>query len=194
VKHRAVDKVRKQRIGVSALGEVWWQTVWRAWEHLPLTPRWQPGVDALLLPLMEWQAHRLRTRGPRPRGTLAPTLKARQDACARHPGTQRLAPKVLAEWQAWAAEHARAFPRASSAVAGRNGSVSPRQQNHRGLPKRRDHGWTGRHNCACRAPDGTTPASRFFRRGFPDLFESVFSPIDALPWPRHRHQALAVSD
>ena len=33
-------------------------------------------------------------------------------------------------------------------------------------------------------PDGTTPASRFFRRSFPDLFESVLSQIDELPLPR----------
>ena len=39
---------------------------------------------------------------------------------------------------------------------------------------------------AGRAPDGTTPAVRFFRRTFPDLFETVFSQIEALPRPRQR--------
>ncbi len=117
-----------------------------------------------------------------------------QDAFARHPCTQRLAPDVLAAWKAWAAEHARAFQRASSAVEGRNGSLSQMQHNHRGLPKRRSQVWTVLHNFDCRAPDGATPASRFFRRGFPDLFESVLPQIDDLPWPRQRHQALALSD
>jgi hypothetical protein len=44
----------------------------------------------------------------------------------------------------------------------------------------------GRYDFDCRAFDGTTPASRFFRRSFPDLFESVLSQIDELPLPRQR--------
>jgi len=96
-------------------------------------------------------------------------------------------------WQAWAAEHAKAFQRVSSAVEGRNGSLSQMQHNHRGLPMRRYQVWTVLHNFDCRATDGTTPASRFFRRPFPDLFESVLSQIDALPMPRQRRQAIAVS-
>jgi hypothetical protein len=173
--------------------DFWWQTVWRDVEHMALPPRWKQWVDELLLPLMYWQGQLRRTRCPRQRGTIAPTLTAIQDAFARHPCTHRLAPKVLAEWKAWAAEHAKAFQRASSAVEGRNGYLSQMQHNHRGLPTRRYQVWTGLHNFDCHARDGTTPASRFFRRGFPDLFESVLSQIDDLPWPRQRHQALAVS-
>jgi hypothetical protein len=55
---------------------------------------------------------------------------------------------------------------------------------HRGLPTRRYRVWTVLHNFDCRAADGTTPASRFFRPPFPDLFESVLSQIDELPMPR----------
>jgi Family of unknown function (DUF6399) len=193
VKHSALDKVRTQLPGVSALVDFWWQTVWRDVEHMALPPRWKQWVDELLLPLMYWQGQLRRTRCPRQRGTIAPTLTAIQAAFERHPCTHRLAPKVLAEWKAWAAEHAKAFQRASSAVEGRNGYLSQMQHNHRGLPTRRYQVWTVLHNFDCHARDGTTPASRFFRRGFPDLFESVLSQIDDLPWPRQRHQALAVS-
>src|SRR5262245_46285259 len=121
-------------------------------------------------------------------------LQAVQDAFEQHPCTRQLAPEVLAGWQVWAGEHARAFQRASSAVEGRNSYLSQIQPNHRGLPKRRYQVWTVLHNFNCHAPDGTTPAVRFFRRGFPDLFESVLSQIDNLPWSRQRHQVLAVSD
>ena len=107
-----------------------------------------------------------------------------------HPETDS---RVLAGWKAWAGEHARAFQRASSAVEGRNGYLSQMQHNHRGLPLRRYQVWTVLHNFDCRAADGTTPALRFFRRSFPDLFESVLSQIDALPMPRQRRQALAAS-
>jgi hypothetical protein len=68
------------------------------------------------------------------------------------------------------------------------------QHNHRGLPTRRYQVWMVLHNFDCRAADGTTPAARFFRRGFPDLFESVLSQIDALPLSRQRYQAIVVSD
>ena len=98
---------------------------------------------------------------------------------------------MLAGWKAWAAEHAKAFQRASSAVEGRNGYLSQMQHNHRGIPTRRYQVWTALHNFDCRAADGTTPAARFFRRSFPDLFESVLAQIDELPMPRQRRQALA---
>ncbi len=146
-----------------------------------------------MLPLMYWQEQLSRTRCLAQKAQIAQALKTMQDAFKRHPCTGRLGPEVLAGWKAWAADHAKAFQRASSAVEGRNGYLSQMQHNHRGLPKRRYHVWTALHNFDCRASDGTTPASRFFRRGFPDLFESVLSQIDDLPLPRHRQQALAVS-
>ena len=100
VKHSALDKVRKQLTGVSALVDFWWQTVWHDLEPMALTSRWQQWVDGLLLPLMYWRAQRPRTRCRRQRGKIASTLKAVQDAFERHPCTQRLAPDALAAWQA----------------------------------------------------------------------------------------------
>jgi uncharacterized protein DUF6399/IclR-like helix-turn-helix domain-containing protein len=194
VKKGTLAKVRKQLAGVSALVDFWWQTVRQDVEHMAMTPMWTQWVEELLLPLMYWQAHLSRTRCPEQKAQIARVLQAVQEACERHPCTGRLAPEVLAGWQAWAGEHARAFQRASSAVEGRNGYLSQMQHNHRGLPTRRYQVWTVLHNFDCRASDGTTPAARFFRRAFPDLFESVLSQIDELPLPRQRHQALAVSD
>jgi hypothetical protein len=146
------------------------------------------------LPLMYWQEQLHRTRCPGQKAQIALVLQAVDEAFERHPCTRKLTPELLAGWKAWAAEHAKAFQRASSAVAGRNGSLSQMPHNHRGLPTRRYPVWTALHNFDCRAADGTTPASRFFRRSFPDLFESVLSQIDELPLPRQRRQALAVSD
>jgi hypothetical protein len=101
---------------------------------------------------------------------------------------------VLAGWKAWAAEHAKTFQRASSAVEGRNGYLSQMHHHHRGLPKRRYKVWSALHNFDCRASDGSTPASRFFRREFPDLFETVLSQIEELPRARKRQSAIALSD
>ena len=55
VKKHAWDKVRTQLAGVSALVDLWWQTVWHDVEHMALTPRWKHWGDELLLPLMYWQ-------------------------------------------------------------------------------------------------------------------------------------------
>ena len=194
VKKATLEKVRKQLAGVSALIDFWWQTVWQDLEQMAMTPRWTQWVEELLLPLMYWQEQLSRTRCPVQKAQIALVLQAVEEAFERHPCTGQLAPEVLAGWKAWAGEHARAFQRASSAVEGRNGYLSQMQHNHRGLPTRRCQVWTVLHNFDCRAADGTTPAARFFRREFPDLFESVLSQIHELPLPRQRHQAFAVSD
>ena len=191
-KQKAVDKVHKQLAGVSALVDLWWQSVWHDVQQVAMTPVWQRWVDEQLLPLMYWQHQVSRTRCPRRKAKLVQALEAVQDTFDRHPITRQLAPDVLEGWKAWAAEHAKAFQRASSAVEGRNGALAQLNHNQRGLPKQRSKVWTVLHNFDCRAPDGTTPAARFFRRGFPDLFETVLSTIDDLPRPRKRNQAMAL--
>ena len=194
IKKNALDKVRTQRSGVAALVDAWWQEVWHdVPSQVSLTPRWRGWVAECVLPLMYWQAQLARTRCPRRKAKLLEALKALEKAVETHPLTPQLAPDVLAGWKAWAAEHARGFQRASSAVEGRNGSLSQLHHNQRGLPKHRYKVWTVLHNFDCRASDGTTPASRLFRWEFPDLFETVLSKIDDFPRPRKRHQALALS-
>ncbi len=193
VKQKTLDKVRKQLVGVSALVDFWWQGVWQDMQQVTLTPMWTRWIEEVLLPLMYWQQQVSRTRCPRRKARLFQALEAVQDAFDRHPITRQLAPDVLEGWQAWAAGQAKAFQRASSAVEGRNGYLSQMHHNHRGLPKRRYKVWTVLHNFDCRASDGTTPASRFFRRGFPDLFETVLSNVEDLPRPRKRNQIMALS-
>ncbi len=162
-------------------------------QQVALTPRWKSWVEALLLPLMYWQEQRSRTRCPRRKAALLQALEAVQGAFESHPITEQLAPDVLASWKVWAAAQAKAFQRASSAVEGRNGSLSGMHHNQRGLPKGRYKVWTVLHNFDCYASDGTTPAARFFRWGFPDLFEAVLAKIEDVPRPRQRHQAMALS-
>jgi hypothetical protein len=113
---------------------------------------------------MYWQEQLHRTRCPGEKAQSTLVLQTVAGGFERHPCTRQRTPEVLAGWKAWAAEHARAFQRASSAVEGRNGSLSQMQHNHRGLPTRRYQVWAVLHNFDCRAADGTTPASRFFRR------------------------------
>jgi hypothetical protein len=193
VKKKALAKVRKQLADVAALVDFWWQGVRQDMQQVALPPRWTSWGEEVLLPLMYWQQQVSRTRCPRRKAKLLQALKAMQATFETHPITQQLAPNVLEGWQVWAAEHAKAFQRASSAVEGRNGYLSQMQHNHRGLPKRRYKVWTVLHNFDCHASDGTTPASRFFRQEFPDLFETVLSQLDDLPRPRKRNQAMALT-
>lgn len=193
MKNDTLAKVRKQLAGISALIDFWWQTVHQDVAQMAMTPAWTQWTDEFLLPLMYWQEQLRRTRCLGHKAQIARVLQVVEEAFARHPCTLKLTAEVLAGWKAWAGEHARAFQRASSAVEGRNGYLSQMQHNHRGLPMRRYQVWTVLHNFDGRAADGTTPASRFFRRSFPDLFESVLSQIDALPMPRQRRQALTAS-
>ncbi len=161
--------------------------------QLVLAPRWRQGVHACLLPMVYWDHQVARTRCRRRKAKMLEAWEEGRAAFDRHALPQRLAPQVLVAWKAWAIDRVNTFQRASSAVEGRNGSLSHMHHNHRGVPKRRDKVWTVLHNVDCRAADGTTPASRFFRRSFPDLFETVLSKIEDLPRPRQRHQAMALT-
>ena len=152
-KKDTLDKVRKQRAGISTLVDFWWQTVHQDLAQLAMTPKWTQWADEFLLPLMYWQEQLRRTRCPGHKAQIALMLQAVEEAFARHPCTLKLTAEVLAGWKAWAGEHARAFQRASSAVEGRNGSLSQMQHNHRGLPTRRYRVWTVLHNFDCRATD-----------------------------------------
>ena len=195
LKQKVLDKVRKQLADLAAVIDVWWQGVRQdVHNQIMLTPMWADWVEAYLLPLMYWEQLVSRTRGRRRKAKMVAALEAVQAAFEAHPLTAQLTPEVLAGWKAWAAEHAKTFQRASSAVEGRNGYLSQMHHNHRGLPKRRYRVWSALYNFDCQASDGSTPASRFFRREFPDLFEAVLSQIDELPRPRQRQTAMALSD
>jgi hypothetical protein len=194
IKKPAWDKVRKPRAGVAALVDVGWPEVWHDGQsQVSLTPRWRGGVAEWVLPLMDGPEPLARTRCPRRQAKLGEALQAVEEAVETPPLTHQLAPEVLAGGKAWAAEHARGLQRASSAVEGRHGSLSPLHHNQRGLPQRRSKVWTVWHHCDCRASEGTTPASRCFRHALPDLLETVLSKIEDLPRSRQRNQALAIS-
>jgi hypothetical protein len=191
-RHDAMAKVRKQVPALAALIDFWWAGVYQDLEPFRLSCRWQQWVHECLLPMVYWAHQVPRTRCRRRKAKIQEAWAAVHMALEQHPITQQLAPHVLVEWQAWAIERVKAFQRASSAVEGRNGVLSQLHHNQRGLPKQRYKVWTILHNFDCHAADGTTPASRFFRRPFPDLFETVLSQIEALPQPRRGKRQVAL--
>jgi hypothetical protein len=182
----AMPQVRTQLPALAALVDVWWQGVERDGEPFGLSSQWWPGVEECLLPMGYWDHQVARARCRRRKAKRQQAWQEARAACDRHAITQRLAPQVRADWHAWATDRVHALQRTASAVEGRHGSLSQRHPNHRGLPKRRYKVWTVLHTFDCRAADGTTPASRFFRRTFPDLFETVLSHIEVFPRARQR--------
>jgi hypothetical protein len=191
-RHDAMAKVRKQVPALAALVDFWWRGVQQDLEPFVLSPQWRQWVHACLLPLVYWERQMARTRCRRRKATIQKAWEEVRAAFDQHAMTQRLAPQLLAEWHAWATDRVNAFQRASSAVEGRNGSLSQMHHNQRGLPKHRYKVWKVLHNFDCRAVDGTTPASRFFRRTFPDLFDTVLSHVEDLPRPRQRKDQVAL--
>ena len=190
--HATMIKVRKQLPALAALGDFWWEGVRRDVAHAAISPMGGRWAAESLLPLVYWEHQVAHTRCARRKAKIRQALEAIQVAFGRHALPQCLPPQALKSWHTWATHRVRTFQRASSAVAGRNGALAQLHHNQRGWPKHRDKVWTVLHNFDCRAGDGTTPASRFFRRTFPDLFETVLSHIEVLPQPRRRkhHAAL----
>ncbi len=92
-----------------------------------------------------------------------------------------MTPSALETYHAWARDLAGLFQRASSAVEGRNGYLSPLNHCARGTPPQRLKVMTVIHNFDLKHADGTTAAQRLFRRSFPDLFDWKVAP---LPVPR----------
>jgi hypothetical protein len=189
----AIQKVRKQLPALAALVDFWWAGVRRDVAQAALSPTWQQWAQESLLPCVYWEHQVARTRCARRRAMLRQALEAVQVTFAHHALTSRLPPQALQAWQAWATHRVSAFQRASSAVEGRNGFLSQLHHNQRGLPKQRYKVWMVLHNFECHAPDGTTPAARFFRRTFPNLFETMLSHIESLPRPRQRKHEVALS-
>jgi hypothetical protein len=187
-----MTKVRKQLPALAALVDCWWEGGRRDLAHAAISPIWRQWAEETLLPLVYWEHHVAHTRCARRKAKLRQALEAMHVAFGQHALTHGLPPHGLKEWHAWATHRVSAFQRASSAVEGRNGALSQLHQNQRGLPKHRYKVWTVLHNFDCRAGDGTTPASRFFRRSFPDLFDPVLSYIEALPQPRRRNRQVAL--
>jgi hypothetical protein len=189
----AMTKVKKQLPAVAALVDFWWQGVQQDLEHAAVSPLWQRWAQEVLLPQRYWERQVTRTRCARRKAKMQRVLERVRTTFHAHVLTRCLPPQALKDWHAWATQQVDAFQRASSAVEGRNGYLAGMHHQQRGLPKRRYKVWTVLHNFDTRAADGTTPAARFFKRAFPDLFETVLANVGALPQPRQRKRLVMLS-
>jgi hypothetical protein len=192
-RHDAMKKVRNQLPALAALVDFWWEGVEQDLEQAAISAPWRTWARESLLPWVYGEHQVAHTRCAHRKAKIRRVLEGVQAAFHTHALTGQLPQQALQDWHTWARQQVHAFQRASSAVEGRNGALAQLHHNQRGLPKQRYKVWTILYNFDCRAPDGTTPAARFFSRGFPDLFETVLSKIDDLPRPRKRNRAMALS-
>ena len=192
-RHDAMKKVRNQLPALAALVDFWWMGVEQDLEQAATSALWRTWARAALLPWVYWEHQVARTRCARRKAKLRQAWEARHAAFHQHALTLRLPVLALEAWHTWAMQQVHAFQRASSAVEGRNGALAQLHHHQRGLPQQRYKVWTVLHNFDCRAADGTTPASRFFQRTFPDLFETVLSRSQDLPLPRQRQHEVVLN-
>jgi hypothetical protein len=76
------------------------------------------------------------------------------------------------------------FQRSSSNVEGRNGYLSLRNHQLRGLDRPRKREWlTAVHNFLLTRPDGTTAAERFFGQKPRSMFAAILGSVDIPPAP-----------
>jgi Family of unknown function (DUF6399)/IclR helix-turn-helix domain len=190
---RAMQKVRKQVPALAALVDYWWKGVEHDLEQAAISAPWRHWATASLLPWVYWEHRVAHTRCARRKAKIQQACEAVRATFHTHELTVCLPASALEEWHAWATQQVHAFQRASSAAEGRNGMLAQLHHNQRGLPKRRYKVWTVLHNFDGRAGDGTTPASRFFKRTFPDLFETVLAQVHDLPRPRQRKHPVALT-
>src|SRR5262249_48402570 len=99
---------------------------------------------------------------------------------------------VLSEWSPEAQHHlhdeakrlAAVFQRSSSKVEGRNGYLSFRSHQLRGLDRpRKREGFTAIHNFFLTRPDGTTAAERFFGQKPRSMFAAILDAVELAPAP-----------
>lgn len=91
---------------------------------------------------------------------------------------------TLAELRGLAADAVDLFLRATSCVEGRNGRLALLHHGCRQLGSKRRQALTVLHNFAIHRPDGSSPASRFFRQPHRDLFAFLLDHLDLPLRPR----------
>jgi hypothetical protein len=193
VQHDVMQKVRQQWPALAARVDFWWAGVRQDVEHAAISSPWRRWATASLRPWVYGEHQAAHTRCARRKTKLHQVWETVRAALHHHALTLQLPAQALEEWHTWATQQVHACQRASSAVEGRNGALAQLHHHQRGVPTRRDKVWTVLPNFDCRAADGTTPAARFFRWGFPDIFATVLSQGEDLPRPRQRNPIMVLS-
>ena len=110
--------------------------------------------------------------------------RLRTPLCAPGGALSQMSPEVQDQLQQRAKTLAEVFQRSSANVEGRNGYLSLRNHQLRGLdlPRKREC-LTAIHNFFLTRPDGTTAAERFFGQKPRSMFASILESVELPPAP-----------
>lgn len=184
-KHARLQKAERLTPKMVSHLAFFWHHVDRCLASLPLPEAAAALAREALVPglYLKSVAARARTADQRSQlRQLSATLLSRADD---PPGALAAVPSdTLADLHGLAADAVNLFLRATSCVEGRNGRLALLQHGSRFLGAKRRRALTVLHNFAIHRPDGSTPASRFFRQPHRDLFAFLLDYPDLPLRPR----------
>jgi hypothetical protein len=189
---RRLEKFTRQIDDLSSCVDAWW--LWVEESIKKFDPCLNFGMEQYswvtdsLLPKVYWEQQASRADTIELRDAYRVIAQDALVAWQAHPLTMLLPEKEIQRFHSWAEWMSRQFQRSSSAVEGRNGSLSQKYHSCRGLSARRLKALTVIHNFDTRQANGTTPAERLYATKFPDLFEWLLREVGSLPVPRSARQ------
>ncbi len=143
----------------------------------------QWAVSALL-PYCYWSQQSLKTRTPALKAIYRQATQGAQQRLNTHPLSAQLCSDEPQQWPRWASKQCECFQRTSSAIEGRNGTLSRLHHALRGFSPQLLQALTIIHNFDTVRADGTCPAQRLFDQSFPSLPEWLIQNTHQLPLPR----------
>ncbi|MEM9151915.1 MAG: DUF6399 domain-containing protein [Cyanobacteria bacterium P01_F01_bin.3] len=185
----SLQQFNRQINDLCAVIDVWWQWVHQAIATHSLSEALPPWLTTILLPVCYWQAQMHRADQPDLRAAYQTAYQQAQSALNTHPLTATLDGQSYRYWVSWATDMVTKFQRTTAAVEGRNGYLTQRHYNSRGLSSHCIQVMSAIHNFDLRRTDGSTAAQRLFKQAHPDLFLTVLEQAPDLPLPRQRRKA-----
>jgi len=181
-KNDRLGKFGRQIEEIAWLIDYWWLLADESLAQYEIDKKCETWLLEIFLPYVYWERQTSKTKNPDLKKEYASALRLARIQLEEDSSTPiQIRNKT---WQLWAESMVSHFQRTSSAVEGRNGYLSQRHHNGRGLLPERLKALTIIHNFTLKRFDGTTAANRLFGKEFPDLFEWVVHRMDDLPLPR----------
>jgi len=179
-----IKKFRNQIESLAVSVNFWWLLVSGSLDDLGADEQTCNWVKDKLLPVVYWYHQKQRTQNSVARVKYQQAWESASAALNNDPVTASMTEGELELWVERANWMVRHFHRSSSAVEGRNGSLSQKYHNGRGFSKKRLSALTVIHNYGIKHSDGSTAASRLFGQEFPDPLTWLLGQVGDLPLPR----------
>lgn len=189
---KKLKSVKNQLSDIASLMDIWWDWVNNSLSELVTDPIIQQWAKNKLLPVVYWKNQIGKSDSIKIDQVYQEAYQKALVNLSNDPTTTTIDPEMRQKLDKWADLMVKRFCRSTSAVEGRNGTLSQLNHCRRGFKKDQLPVLTGLHNFYIRRADGTTAAERFFDQEFPDLFEWFLPQIESLPRPRASRLQAAV--